>query len=86
MRLYVGDKEAASLAFPAGATEALTLELPDAETVLKPGKNDVRIEMTGKNTFPYTLAWTYQTLKPVAAADCPVRLQTKLSETEGARR
>ncbi len=82
LRLYVGDKEAAKLAFPAGASDALTLELKDAETVLHPGKNDVRIEVTGKNTFPYTLAWSYQTLKPVAAEDCPVRLKTALSETK----
>ncbi len=82
LRLFVGDKEAAKLSFPAGASEALTLELKDAETVLRPGKNDVRVAVTGKNTFPYTLAWSYQTLKPVAAEDCPVRLRTALSETK----
>ena len=60
----------------------MTLALPDAEKVLKPGANAVRVEMTGKNTFPYTLAWTYQTLKPASADDCPVRLETKLSQTE----
>jgi alpha-2-macroglobulin-like protein len=49
---------------------------------LQPGPNKVRVEITGKNTFPYTLAWTYQTLKPVSADDCPVRLETKLSQTE----
>ena len=38
-------------------------------------------EATGKNVFPYTLAWTYQTLKPADAADCPVRLDARLSET-----
>ncbi len=82
IRLYVNDNEAARLQFAAGATEALTLELPDAEKVLKPGANAVRVEMTGKNTFPYTLAWMYQTLKPSSAEDCPVRLETKLSQTE----
>ncbi len=82
IRLYVGDKEEAKLQFAPGATEALTLALPDAEKVLKPGANAVRVEMTGKNSFPYTLAWTYQTLKPASADDCPVRLETKLSQTE----
>ena len=82
IRLYVGDKEEAKLPFAAGATEALTLALADAEKVLKPGANAVRVEMTGKNTFPYTLGWTYQTLKPASADDCPVRLETKLSQTE----
>ena len=71
LRLFVGDKQEAELSFKAGATEALTLELKDAETVLQPGRNDVRVEITGKNTFPYTLAWTYQTLKPVSAGRLP---------------
>ena len=82
IRLYVGDKEEAKLQFPRGTTEALTLALPDAEKVLHPGPNAVRVEITGKNTFPYTLAWTYQTLKPASPDDCPVRLETKLSQTE----
>ncbi|HVS34991.1 MAG TPA: alpha-2-macroglobulin family protein [Gemmataceae bacterium] len=82
LRLFVGDKEAAKLAFPAGAADALTLELQDSESVLRPGKNGVRIEVTGKNTFPYTLAWSYSTLTPVPAADCPVRLTAALSETK----
>jgi hypothetical protein len=82
IRLYVGDKEAAKLAFAPGASEALTLALPDAEKVLQPGPNKMRVEITGKNIFPYTLAWTYQTLKPASAEDCPVRLETKLSQTE----
>jgi hypothetical protein len=82
IRLYVGDKEAAKLAFAPGASEALTLVLPDAEKVLQPGPNKMRVEITGKNVFPYTLAWTYQTLKPASAEDCPVRLETKLSQTE----
>jgi hypothetical protein len=82
IRLYFGDKETAKLAFAPGASEALTLVLPDAEKVLQPGPNKMRVEITGKNVFPYTLAWTYQTLKPASAEDCPVRLETKLSQTE----
>jgi hypothetical protein len=82
LRLFVGDKEAAKLDFAAGASDALALELKDAEHALHAGRNDVRIEVTGKNVFPYTLAWTYQTLKPADAADCPVRLDAKLSETQ----
>ena len=33
LRLFVGDKQEAELSFKAGATEALTLDLKDAETV-----------------------------------------------------
>jgi hypothetical protein len=82
LQLFVGDRPVARQAFPAGAAEALTLAVPDAEGVLKPGKNAVRVEITGKNVFPYTLSWSYQTLRPVSAEDCPVRLQTRLARDE----
>ena len=52
-----------TLPFAAGATEPLTLNVPDAEKTLKPGKNTVRVEITGKNVFPYTLTWSYRTLQ-----------------------
>src|SRR5262249_37877565 len=67
-------------------TDALVLNVPDAEKTLKPGKNNVRVEITGKNHFPYTLAWSYQTLKPPSAEQFPVRLNTRLDRdtaTEG---
>jgi hypothetical protein len=79
---FVGDKRVASVKFAAGASEALTLDLLDAEKHLRPGDNKVRVEITGKNVFPYTLAWSYQTLKPVSADNCPVKLETKLSQPE----
>jgi hypothetical protein len=82
LKLYVGNREVSKLAFPAGVSEALTLTVPDAEEVLKPGANKVRIDVTGKNAFPYTLTWTYSTLQPVSAENCPVRLTTKLARTE----
>jgi hypothetical protein len=34
--------------------------------------------MTGKNSFPYTLTWSYQTLQPPSADGCAVRLTTEL--------
>ncbi len=79
--LFVGDREVARRAFPAGAQDVLTVALPDADKVLRPGLNKVRVEMTGKNVFPYTLSWSYRTLQPANAADCPVRLTTKLDRT-----
>jgi hypothetical protein len=78
LRLFAGNQAAAHLAFPAGAQEALVLNLPEPEKYLKPGKNAVRVEITGKNVFPYTLTWSYQTLKPVSAEQCAVRLNTSL--------
>jgi hypothetical protein len=84
LHLFVGGQEAARLAFPAGAAEALTLDVPGAESCLKPGNNEVRVEITGKNVFPYTLSWTYQTLRPASAEDCPVRLETALAKADAA--
>ena len=53
--------------------------MPDAEKVLKPGDNKVRVEISGKNAFPYTLRWNYSTLQPPSAEHCPVQLTTKLA-------
>ncbi len=82
LHLFVGDKQVASLPFAAGATEPLSLNIPDAEKTLHPGKNAVRVEITGKNVFPYTLAWSYQTHQPASAANCPVQLSAQLDRTE----
>jgi hypothetical protein len=82
IRLFVEETQVASLAFPAGATDALTLAMPDAEKLLHPGANKVRVEITGKNVFPYTLSWSYQTLQPVSAENVPVKLETKLAKAE----
>jgi hypothetical protein len=78
LTLHVGDVRVGELKFPAGAQDVLTVEVPDAEKYLKPGPNPVKVEITGKNNFPYTLTWSYQTLKPVSAEGCAVRLTTKL--------
>jgi hypothetical protein len=79
LKLFVGDLAApvAVKAFPAGTQEALVVSLP-REELLRPGKNSVRLEMTGKNRFPYTLSWTYNTLKPANPEGCPVHLTAAL--------
>jgi hypothetical protein len=80
LRLFLGENKepVAVKAFPAGAQEALAVAMPDA-TKLQPGKNTVRVEITGKkNHFPYTLGWSYNTLKPANPEGCPVHLTTKL--------
>jgi hypothetical protein len=82
LTLLVADKPIAKLDFPADAREALEIRVPNAEEVLKPGKNTVRVEITGQNTFPYTLTWSYQTLKPASDPDCPVQLTTSLDRTK----
>lgn len=84
--VFLADKEIARKQFPAGAEEAVTLELKDAERLLKPGKNSLRVEVSGKNAFPYTATWSYRSLKPVSADACLVQLATHLDRetaTEG---
>jgi hypothetical protein len=78
LKLFVDDREVRKLDFSADVRDALEINLPDAEKVLKPGKNQVRVEITGKNVFPYTLTWSYQTLTPASDPDCPVKLTTEL--------
>ena len=46
------------------------------------GKNTVRVEVTGKNQFPYTLGWSYQTLKPATDARAQLKLSTSLSQAQ----
>jgi hypothetical protein len=82
LKMFVGDKEVSKLDFPADVRDALELNLPNAGSVLKPGKNTVRVEITGKNAFPYTLSWSYQTLTPASDPDCPVELTTRLDRAQ----
>src|SRR5262249_41405140 len=84
LRLFVGDQQVAGLSFPAGAQDVLTLGLTEPQQHLKPGKNAVRVELTGKNVFPYTLSWSYRTLTPVSADQAPGRLSRRLDRAEAA--
>src|SRR5438309_5165172 len=55
LKLYVANQLVAQKAFPGGVQEALVLDGPEAEEHLRPGNNAIRVEMSGKNVFPYTL-------------------------------
>jgi serine/threonine protein kinase len=76
--LHVGDQDVVHKKVSAGAQEVINLDLPEPERHLKPGKNKLRLESIGDNEFPYTLAWSYQTLKPPSAENCAVKLSTRL--------
>src|SRR5439155_17395338 len=80
--LYVGDRAVSFQRFAAGAQDVITLDFPEAEKHLQPGKNPLRLEMAGDNEFPYTLTWAYRTIKPPSGEDYPVKLRTKLDRTE----
>jgi hypothetical protein len=82
LTLFVGERPVGRLPFPKGAAEALVLELDNPEQHLRPGHNDVRLEITGDNVFPYTLTWSYRTRTPASADNCPVRLATRLDRDQ----
>jgi len=84
LSLFVGQAKqpVAVKAFPAGTQEALVVDLPK-EDLLHAGQNSLRLEITGKkNHFPYTLAWSYNTLKPANLDNCPVHLTAKLDRAK----
>lgn len=74
----VKDEVVAKGQFNPAATEPITLKIADAERILKAGKNEVTVELSGKSVVPYTLAWSYQALTPKSADACPIRLSTKV--------
>jgi len=71
--------QAAESSFTAGASEPITLTFSERNGLMA-GKNKVIVAVTGKNVFPYTVSWSYQTLTPPSDAGCPVKLSTKLSK------
>jgi len=68
--------------FAATAADTLVLEIPQPEKLLKPGDNEVRIELTGNNELPAKLSWSYHTLQPPSAENCPIKLSTKLDREQ----
>jgi hypothetical protein len=82
LSLYRGAELVGRLDFAAGAQGVLSIPVPDAGAALKPGPNELRAEITGKNAYPYTLAWSYRTVQPPSAAGCAVRLATSLDRSE----
>lgn len=77
----VGSQEVARKHFESQVMDALTVENPNAEKLLRTGKNEIRVDVTGKNVFPFTLTWEYRTLKPMAKDKCPVLLATRLDRS-----
>jgi len=78
--LVVNGKQIGTKAFDASLRDALTLTVDNAEELFQAGKNEVQIEMTGKNQFPYTLTWSYSALTPKSPEGCPVRLSAGLTK------
>ena len=79
LKLIVNGKDIGTQAFPADLKDTLTIDLQNAEEHLKPGKNDVRIEVSGNNLLPYTFKWDYSALAPKSAEGTPIRLSAKMA-------
>ncbi len=79
--LIVGDKKF-SKEFTAKDTEVITLEVPNAEKVFQPGANEVRVEITSKQQYPFALQWSCSTSTPVSAVQCSLELTTKLERAK----
>jgi len=78
LTLYLGNQVAVRQSFLAGVEDPIVLELRDADKLLKPGSNELRVEITGKSVFPYTAGWSYQSFQPASSENCPVGLKTSL--------
>mgnify|MGYP006280966733 CR=1 FL=1 len=58
------------------------IECADFAKLLKPGDNDVDIQLMSEKELPFSLDITYKTLTPASAEDCPLKLTTQLAAAE----
>ncbi|MBX9680461.1 MAG: zf-HC2 domain-containing protein [Gemmataceae bacterium] len=62
--------------FSAGAVDPLEVSIPT--NALKKGKNRLKMELTGKNAFPFSATWNYRIDRPANPANVPVKMTAKL--------
>ncbi|HUR54347.1 MAG TPA: alpha-2-macroglobulin family protein, partial [Gemmataceae bacterium] len=63
--------------------EVIGLDIPDPETVFKPGeRTEVEISTAAKQSYPFALSYSYSTLTPLSSEACAVRVSTKLAKAE----
>jgi hypothetical protein len=84
IEVLVNGVKAGQGVFDPKANGPITVAIADPAKLFNKAENEVEIVFAngGKSTVPYTLGWSCQTLKPLSAAQCPVRLEAKLSKTE----
>ncbi|MFL5341571.1 MAG: alpha-2-macroglobulin family protein [Gemmataceae bacterium] len=83
LMVYVNGKPVGMQEFKAEHTGPVTVEVPNAEECLTPGKkNDIRLKLDTKRSFPFTLAWSYHTVTPLSDDKCAVRLTTSLNKVQ----
>lgn len=82
LTLARGDEVIATIDYTADRQDAIVLEIADPAKFLQGGDNPLELRTSGKNLYPYTVAWSYHTLQPPSAADCAVRLSADLAKAE----
>ncbi|MCI0699826.1 MAG: alpha-2-macroglobulin, partial [Planctomycetia bacterium] len=83
LQVRIGGKVIASRKFTEHDVDVIGLDIPNPETVFRPGeKTEVEIVTDAKQPYPFALAYTYTTLTPVSAEKCAVKIETKLAKTE----
>lgn len=78
----IGEQVVATIDYTADRQDAIVLDLPDPSRWLKPGDNNLTVTTSGKNVYPYTLAWSYHTLQPPTAANSPITLSARLAKSD----
>jgi hypothetical protein len=58
------------------------IELPDFSSLLGPGKHEVSVKMIDGSQMPYSMAITYNTLKPNSSRECKLHLEAKLRDRQ----
>jgi hypothetical protein len=64
--------------FTAKDSEVITLDFDKPDEVFKPGKNEAELTITTKESYPFSLAWSCNTLTPLSSDKCAVEVATKL--------
>jgi hypothetical protein len=83
LTLVINGQKVAPKKFEAGAQEEIFIELKDPEKYLQPGKkNEVRVELSTKRSYPFTIGWAYNTRTPISDDQCAVGLETRLDKTQ----
>jgi len=88
VRVRINGKAAGQMRFEKGHEGALVFE--NVGKLLKPGKNDIELELESEAKLPYSVAIEYRSKTPPSSPKSPVRISTRLSKRsvpmgEGAR-
>jgi alpha-2-macroglobulin-like protein len=66
-------------AFTEKDLEVITLNIDNAEEIFKTGVNEATVEISTKQAYPFSLAWSCSTQAPQSSEKCSVELATKLN-------